>query len=106
MKWKSGSQGYNATDRQATLASGSTTSHTIPSLVNGTEYTVRVTATRTNANDGPPSAEKTGTPAAPTAPGGTVSETALTVTEEDTTGDSLAIATRWSSTPSRRRMSW
>ena len=30
VQWKSGSQGYNATDRQATLASGSTTSHTIP----------------------------------------------------------------------------
>ena len=91
VQWKSGSQGYNATDRQATLASGSTTSHTIPSLVNGTEYTVRVTATRTDANDGPPSAEKTGTPAAPTAPGVTVSETALTVTEEDTTGDSYTV---------------
>ena len=90
VQWKSGSQGYNATDRQATLASGSTTSHTIPSLVNGTEYAVRVTATRTDANDGPPSAEKTGTPAAPTAPRKTQPGT----------------ATRWSSRPSRRRMSW
>ena len=52
---------------------------------------MRVTATRTDANDGPPSAEKTGTPAAPTAPGVTVSETALTVTEEDTTGDSYTV---------------
>ena len=91
VQWKSGSQGYNATDRQATLASGSTTSHTIPSLVNGTEYTVRVTATRTDANDGPPSAEKTGTPAAPTAPGVTMSKTALTVTEQDTTGNSYTV---------------
>ena len=91
VQWKSGSQGYNATDRQPTLASGSTTSHTIPSLVNGTEYTVRVTATRTDANDGPPSAEKTGTLAAPTAPGVTVSETALTVTEQDTTGNSYTV---------------
>ncbi len=91
VQWKSGSQGYNATDRQANLASGSTTSHTIPSLVNGTEYTVRVTATRTDANDGPPSAEKTGTPAAPTAPGVTVSKTALTVTEQDTTGNSYTV---------------
>ncbi len=77
--------------RRLTLASGSTTSHTIPSLVNGTEYTVRVTATRTDANDGPPSAEKTGTPAAPTAPGVTVSKTALTVTEQDTTGNSYTV---------------
>ena len=41
---------------------GSTTSHTIDSLTNGTAYTVRVIATRTGANDGPPSAEMTGTP--------------------------------------------
>ena len=37
-------------------------SHTIPSLVNGTAYTVRVIATRTGATDGPPSEEMTGTP--------------------------------------------
>ena len=52
---------------------------------------MRVTATRTDANDGPPSAEKTGTPAAPTAPGVTVSKTALTVTEQDTTGNSYTV---------------
>ena len=62
VQWKSGSQGYNAGDRQATVTSGSTTRYTIPSLTNGTEYTVRVIATRTGANDGPPSAEVTGTP--------------------------------------------
>ena len=44
VQWKSGGQGYNTSDRQATVASGSTTSHTIPSLANGTEYTVRVRA--------------------------------------------------------------
>ena len=62
VQWKSGSQGYNAGDRQATVTSGSTTSYTIPGLTNGTEYTVRVIATRTGAIDGPPSAEVTGTP--------------------------------------------
>ena len=62
VQWTSGSQGYNTGDRQATVTPGSTTSHTIPSLTNGTAYTVRVIATRTGATDGPPSAEVTGTP--------------------------------------------
>ena len=61
VQWKSGGQGYNTGDRQATVTSGSTTSHTIEGLANGTEYTVRVIATRTDANDGLPSAEVTGT---------------------------------------------
>ena len=91
VQWKSGGQSYNTGSRQATVTSGSTTSHTITGLANGTEYTVRVSATRTDANDGPPSAEGTGTPAVPTAPGVTVSKTALTVTEQDTTGDSYTV---------------
>ena len=62
VQWTSGGQGYNTGDRQATVTSGSTTRYTIPSLTNGTEYTVRVIATRTGATDGPPSAEVTGTP--------------------------------------------
>ncbi len=66
VQWKSGSQNYDATNRQATV--GAVTSHTIPSLTAGTQYTVRVIATKTNANDGTPSAEKTGTPKA-AAPG-------------------------------------
>ena len=66
VQWRSGSQGYNTGDRQATVTSGSTTRYPIPSLTNGTEYTVRVIATRTGATDGPPSEEMTGTPAAPT----------------------------------------
>ena len=61
VQWRSGGEDYNTT-RQATVTPGSTTRHTIPSLTNGTEYTVRVIATRTGANDGPPSAEVTGTP--------------------------------------------
>ena len=69
VQWKSGSQAYD-TARQATVASG--TSHTITSLTAGTAYTVRVIATRTNADDGPASAEQTGTPkySPPGAPGG------------------------------------
>ena len=49
VQWKSGGQGYNTGDRQATVTPGSTTSHTIEGLANGTEYTVRVIATRTDA---------------------------------------------------------
>ena len=65
VQWMSGSQGYTADDRQATVTSGSTTRYTIPSLTNGTAYTVRVIATRTGVTDGPPSAEMTGTPRVP-----------------------------------------
>ena len=68
VQWMSGGQGYNTGDRQATVTSGSTTRYTIPSLTNGTEYTVRVIATRTGADDGPPSDEMTGTPRVPPPP--------------------------------------
>ena len=67
VQWKSGGENYDA-NRQATVTSGSTTSHTIPNLANGTAYTVRVIATRTGANDGPPSAEVTSTPVAANTP--------------------------------------
>ena len=91
VQWKSGGQGYNTGDRQATVTTGSTTSHTITGLANGTEYTVQVSATRTGANDGPPSDEMTGTPTAPTAAGIAVSTAALTVTEQDSTGDGYTV---------------
>ena len=68
VQWMSVGQGYNTGDRQATVTTGSTTRYTIPSLTNGTEYTVRVIATRTGANDGPPSDEMTGTPRVPPPP--------------------------------------
>ena len=99
VQWKSGGQGYNTSGRQATIGSGSTASHTISSLTNGTTYTVRVRATRTGANAGPYSDEAMD---APEAAGVTVSETALTVTEEDSNGDSYTVVL----TPSRRRTSW
>ena len=62
VQWMSGGEDYNTGDRQATVTPGSTTSYTIPSLTNGTPYTVRVIATRTGADDGPPSAVVKGTP--------------------------------------------
>ncbi len=63
VQWKSGGENYDA-NRQATVTRGSTTRHTIRNLTNGTDYTVRVIATRTNANDGPPSEEAPGMPVA------------------------------------------
>ena len=61
VRWKSGDQNYNA-GREASITSGYTDDYTIGSLNNGTQYTVRVIATKTSANDGPPSVERTGTP--------------------------------------------
>ena len=91
VQWKSGGQSYNNSGRQATIGSGSTASHTISGLTNGTTYTVRMRATRTDANHGPYSDEEMDAPEAPGTPGVTVSETALTVTEEDTTGDTYTV---------------
>ena len=91
VQWKSGGQSYNNIGRRDFISSGSTTSHTISSLSNGTEYTVRVRATRTGANNGAYSAEVLETPVMPTAAGVTISESALTLTEQDTTGDSYTV---------------
>ena len=70
VQWKSGSQSFAdaATDsREAIVSSGSTTSHSIIGLTDGTLYTVRVIATRSGApSDGAASSEVTGTPGMPT----------------------------------------
>ncbi len=73
VQWKSGGQSYNNSGRQATISSGSTASHTIPSLTNGTTYTVRVRATRTGANNGPYSDEAMDAPEAAAVPPVTLS---------------------------------
>ena len=61
VQWKSGTEGYNE-QRQAVIASGDTISHTITGLTADTEYTIRVIATKDNADDGTPSDEVTATP--------------------------------------------
>ena len=70
VQWKSGTQTFPdaATDsREAIVSSGSTTSHSITGLTDGTLYTVRVIATRSGApSDGAASSEVTGTPGMPT----------------------------------------
>ena len=63
VQWKSGEEDY-VDARQAVLSAGETTSYTITDLVAGTEHTVRVTATKAHAEDGPPSDEVTGVPKA------------------------------------------
>ena len=65
VQWKSGDEDY-AASRQAAISSGATTSYTIAGLTAGTEYTVRVIATKQFADDGTPSDEVTGTPRAVT----------------------------------------
>ena len=82
VQWKTGAQAYDPATRQATVPDSTMeveaaydrttrqaavpipTSYVIPGLAADTQYTVRVIATRTLADDGMPSAEATGTPSA------------------------------------------
>ena len=79
VQWKSGSQSYDSSYNSARQATATGTSHTIPGLAAGTAYTVRVVATRTNAPDGAPSSEATGTAwhPAPGVPGSVAATPAL-----------------------------
>ena len=61
VQWTSGNQVFGAS-RQTTIAGGSNTRTTIANLSGGTLYAVRVIATRTLADDGPPSNTETGRP--------------------------------------------
>ena len=65
IQWKSVAHGqqFNETDRQQTVTGVDSTSYAITGLTAGTEYTVRVIATRDDANNGQPSLEVTGIPA-------------------------------------------
>ena len=67
VQWKSGTQAFSAL-RQRTIAGGAVSRATIRSLEGGTLYSLRVVATRIHANDGPPSAIRTGTPIQPNRP--------------------------------------
>ena len=60
VQWKLGAENWDPA-RQEDLSGGSATSHTIPNLVNGTAYTVRVIATKAGADDGVASEPVTGT---------------------------------------------
>ena len=60
VQWKSGAQSFGSS-RQHTTADGAATSYTIPSLTNGTEYTVRVLAVN-SVGDSAASNTDTGTP--------------------------------------------
>ena len=87
VQWKSGGQSYNNSGRQATIGSGSSASHTISSLTNGTTYTVRMRATRTGANAGPYSDEAMDAPQAGASTDATLSGLALA----DNNGAAIAL---------------
>ena len=61
VQWKSGEEDYDES-RQALLPGGDSVSYTVTGLTPGTQYTIRVLATKENAEDGPPSEEVTGIP--------------------------------------------
>ena len=84
VRWKSSGQSYNTSDREALITSGSTTNYVISGLNNGTQYSVRVVATKTGANDGPPSLEMTGTPS-PIAPSVSFGPGSFTASENGAT---------------------
>ena len=63
LQWKSGEEEYDEA-RQAMLTGGDLVSYTITGLVAGTEYTIRVLATKQDTDDGTPSTDVVGTPKA------------------------------------------
>ena len=69
VQWKSGSQDWDETARQNTVSGGSATTSKITGLAGGTEYTVRVIATKKTGEDyRTPSEEVKGTPESPPSP--------------------------------------
>ena len=67
VQWRSRDESFEdaGTDgREASVSSGSETEHAITGLTSGTQYWVRVTATKSGADDGEPSLEVAGTPLA------------------------------------------
>ena len=63
VQWKSGGEDYTE-ERQAVLTEGDTGSYAITDLTAGTEYTIRIIATKSHSDDGLPSEEVTGVPKA------------------------------------------
>ena len=61
VQWKSGSESYS-TSREATVSG---TSHTIPGLIPGRQYTIRVLTVPTDGGTEPASTERTARPAPP-----------------------------------------
>ena len=63
VQWRSHDESFEDA-REASVSSGTETEHAITGLTSGTQYWVRVTATKSGADDGEPSVEASGTPLA------------------------------------------
>ena len=92
VQWKSGTQGWDAVNRQVTETGTSTA---VPNLTNGVEYTLRVLA-RNSVGLSPPSLTTTGTPfgppPAPSSVAARSGDTKLTVTWEQPNDGGRAIS--------------
>ncbi len=82
VQWKSGSQEYDDSAREASVTSAK---HTIPSLTNDTEYTLRVAAVNATG-DGAWADEAKGTPGAVTLTATEITRTSATLTLGNYTG--------------------
>ena len=80
VQWRSGAQRYESGGaREATVPGGAATTHTIPSLTDGTAYTVRVRADNATG-PGAWSADATGAPAAATLTASAIAGATATLT--------------------------
>ena len=97
VQWRSGTESWGAAARQATVTAGH--AHTIPHLVVGRRYAVRVIAVGAVGVDGPPSAEAAGTPKLPPAatPAGVAAAAAV---------DSLAVSWDRAANASGYKVQW
>ena len=80
VQWRSGAQRYESGGaREATVPGGAATTHTIPSLTDGTAYTIRVRAANATG-PGAWSADATGAPAAATLTASAIAGATATLT--------------------------
>ena len=86
VQWKSGAEEWDSATRQASVAPGTKTGHTIPTLTNSTEYTVRARSKKTG-NTGEWSDEAKGTPADETLTVSNIASTGATLTIGNHSGD-------------------
>ncbi len=92
VQWKSGTQAWSTSERRHEIDAPETT-YLIESLSAGTRYAVRVTATKSGADDAEPSAEVEGVPVSNLVPAFLEGETARReVAEDAAAGDDVGLA--------------